>query len=103
MTAGLLHAGAAAALPIPIVVAAGWVYAGERCGLVVKSDGVESRMTRRPNRFQYAWTDIDGFELVDNGAQVAIAMRLRDGSRKLLPPTRAWSWNRSQVRKSTPR
>jgi hypothetical protein len=39
-----------------------------------------------------------GFELVENGAQVAIVIRLRDGARKLVPSTRAWFWDKSQVR-----
>ena len=87
--AGLFHNGETAVLPIPIVLAATYIYLAERCGLVVTHNGVESRMTRRENRFRYRWSDVGGFELVDRGAQVPIVMRLPDGSRKLLPSTRA--------------
>jgi hypothetical protein len=93
----LLHAGAGAAVPIPIVLAAVYIYLAERCGLVVTSDRIKSRMTRRENTFSYAWTEIDGFDLVGDGAQVAIVMRLRDGSRKLLPSTRAWLWDKRKI------
>jgi len=79
-------------------LAAAWVYAGERCGLIVTSTGIESRMTRRENTFRQAWSDIDGFELVENSAQVAIVTRLRDGSRKVLPSTRAWLWGKGRVK-----
>jgi hypothetical protein len=97
--AGLLEAGAAAFIPVPIVLAAAWICAAEWCGLVVANDGIESRMTRRYNSFRYAWTDIDGFVVIDNGAQVAIVMRLCDGSSKLLPSTRAWRWDKRNVEK----
>lgn len=90
---------AAAAIPVPIVLAAAWLYAAERCGLVVSTHCIESRMTRRENTFRQPWHDIDSFELVENGAQVAIAMQLPDGSRKLLSSTRAWFWDKSKVRK----
>jgi hypothetical protein len=98
VVAGLLNAGAAAAIPVPIILAAGWVYSAERCGLVATEGGIESRMTRPKNRFQHPWTDIESFELVDNGAQVALAVRLGDGSRQLLPSTRAWFWDKSKVK-----
>jgi hypothetical protein len=54
-------------------------------------------MTHKENRFTCRWTGIDTFELVDNGAQIAIVMRLRDGSRQLLPSTRAWFWDKGKV------
>jgi hypothetical protein len=54
-------------------------------------------MTRQDNRFRHPWTDIDTFELADNGAQVAIEMRLHDGTRQLLPSTRAWFWDVCKV------
>ncbi|MGO9977394.1 MAG: hypothetical protein ACLP01_32225 [Solirubrobacteraceae bacterium] len=95
---GLIHAGTAAAIPVAVVLVVAWMSGTEWCGLVVTSDGIESRMARRENRFRYAWTNVDGFEVVDNGAQVAIVLQLRDGSRKLLPSTRAWSWNRRKVK-----
>jgi hypothetical protein len=95
--AGLIHDGAAAATPIPIILAAGCIYGGEYCGLVVTDQEIESRMTRRENRFRQQWTEVDGFELVDNGWQVPIVMRLRNGSRVLLPSTRAWFWNKRKV------
>jgi hypothetical protein len=94
---GLIHDGAAVAVPAPIILAAGYLYAAERCGLVVTDEGIESRMTRRPNRFQTGWADIDGFELLDSGAQVAIVTPVCDGSRQLLPSTRAWLWNKRKV------
>jgi hypothetical protein len=96
--AGLLHDGAAAAVPLPIILGAAWIYGAERCGLIVTADGIESRMTRRRSRFRRPWSDIDSFELVDNGAQVVIAVRLRDGSRRFLPSTRAWRWDKRKVR-----
>jgi hypothetical protein len=65
--------------------------------LVVTDMGIESRMTRRQNKFRHGWTDVGSFEFVDNGKQVAIAMRLRDGSRTLLPSTRVWSWEKRAV------
>lgn len=95
---GLLHGGSAVLAPVPVILAAAWVYAGERCGLIVTSTGIESRMTRRENTFRQAWSDIDGFELVENSAQVAIVTRLRDGSRKVLPSTRAWLWGKGRVK-----
>lgn len=95
---GLIHAGAAAITPLPTILAAGWVYAAERCTLVATDEGIESRMTRRQNSFQRPWADIESFELIDNIAQVAIVMRLRDGSSPVLPPTRAWFWERGKVR-----
>ena len=95
--AGPINAGALAAIPVPIILAAGWVYAAERCGLVATDEGIESRMTRRENTFRCRWTDIDGFELIGNGAQVAIVMQLCYGSRKLLPSTRAWFWDKRMV------
>jgi hypothetical protein len=98
VVAGLVHSGAVAAVPAPVIVAAGWVYAAERCGLVVTNDGIESRMTRRQNRFQRRWTDIGSFEVIDSGAQVAIVMGLRDGSRTLLPSTRGWFWDKGKVK-----
>jgi hypothetical protein len=94
---GLTHSGATAAIPFPFIVAAAWIYAAERCGLVATDEGIESRMTRRENSFRCRWADIESFELVDNGAQVAIVMQLRDGSRRLLPPTRAWFWDKRRV------
>lgn len=94
---GLIHDGAAAAVPIPIVLAAAWLYAAERCGVVVTADGIESRMTRRENMFRRPWTDIQTFELADNGSQAAIVMRLRDGSRQILPSTRAWRYDKGKV------
>ena len=94
---GLIHDGAAAATPIPIIFAAAWIYGGEYCGLVVTNQEIESRMTRRENRFRYQWRDVDGFELVEGQSQVAIVMRLRNGSRVLLPSTRAWFWNKRKV------
>ena len=95
--AGPINAGALAAIPVPIILAAGWVYAAERCGLVATDEGIESRMTRRENTFRCRWTDIDSFELIGNGAQIAIVMQLCDGSRKLLPSTRAWFWDKRMV------
>jgi hypothetical protein len=95
--AGLVNAGAEAAIPLPIVLGAAWIYAAERCGLVVTPGGIESRMTRRENRFRHPWSDIDSFELADDGAQVAIVMRLRDGSQQRLPSTRGWFWDKTTV------
>jgi len=95
---GLLHGGSAVLAPVPVILAAAWVYAGERCGLVVTSTGIESRMTRRENTFRQAWSDIDGFELVDSRAQFAIVMCRRDGSRRLLPSTRGWLWGEGRVK-----
>jgi len=94
---GLIHDGAAAATPIPIILGAGWIYGGEYCGLVVTDEAIESRMTRRENRFRYQWPEVDEFKLVANGSQVAIVMRLRNGSHVLLPSTRAWFWNKHKV------
>jgi hypothetical protein len=54
VVAGLLSAGAAATVPIPTLLAVVWIYAAERCGLVVSSGGIEGKMTRRHNRFRYA-------------------------------------------------
>jgi hypothetical protein len=93
----LIHAGAAVATPVPIILAAGWIYGGEYCGLVVTDQGIESRMTRRENRFRHEWAEVDGFDLVENGSQVGIVMRLCDGSRVLLPSTRAWLWDKRKV------
>jgi hypothetical protein len=61
LVAGLVKAGAVLAVPIPIILAAAWVCAAERCGLVVTDDGIESRMTHKDNRFHRTWADIDGF------------------------------------------
>jgi len=94
---GLIHDGAAAATPIAIILAAGWIYGAEYCGLVVTNQEIESRMTRRQNRFRHQWAEVDGFELVEGQSQVGIVMRLRDGSRVLLPSTRAWFWNKHKV------
>lgn len=96
--AGLLHGGSLWAVPIPVVSGAAWICAAEWCGLVVSDIGIESRMIRRWNRFRYAWADIGGFELVDSGERVGIAMRLRDGSRKLLPSMRTWFWDKGAVK-----
>jgi hypothetical protein len=93
----LIHNAAAAFIPVPIVLAAAWICAAEWCGLLVTKDGIESRMTRRENRFSYRWSDIDAFELFDGRTQVAIVMRLRDGSSKVLPSTRAWGWDKPRV------
>jgi hypothetical protein len=94
---GLIHDGAAVAIPIPIILGAGWIYGGEYCGLVVTDEAIESRMTRRQNRFRYQWPEVDEFEFVENASQAAIVMRLRNGSRVLLPSTRAWFWNKRAV------
>ena len=83
--------------PIPIILAAGWIYGGEYWGLVVTDQGIESRMTRRENWFRHQWAEVEGFDPVEHGSQVAIAMRLCDGSRVLLPSTRAWRWNRRKI------
>jgi hypothetical protein len=95
---GVLHVGAIWAVPIPIVLGALWMYGGEWCGLVVTAEGIESRMTRSANRFGCAWMDIDDFKLVDNGYEVAIVVCLRDDSRRLLPSSRAWLWDRHAVK-----
>jgi hypothetical protein len=95
--AGLIHNHDAALIPIPVVLAVAYVWLAERCGLYVTDRDVESRMTRRANSFRCRWADIDSFELIDNGAQVAVVMQLRDGSRKLLPSTRAWFWDKRRV------
>ena len=95
---GLIHDGAAAAVPVPIILAAGYIYAAERCGLVATDDGIESRMTRRQNRFQRAWA-------TDRQLRAARQWRsgrdrdphARDGSRQVLPSTRAWLWNKRKV------
>jgi hypothetical protein len=96
---GLIHDHTAPAVFVPIVVlAAGvWIYAAERSGLYVTDWGLESRMTRRNNSFRYAWTDIDHFKLVNNGAQVAIVMYLAAGKPVLLPSTRAPALEKRRV------
>jgi len=97
LIAGLRHGHDAALIPLPIVFAVVWVWSSERCRIVTTSVGLESRMNRARNCFQYAWGEIDGFELLDNQAQVAIAVRLKDGSHRMLPSTRAWRWDKSTV------
>ena len=97
VVAGLIHDGPDAAIPIPIILCAGWIDGGEYCGLVVTDEAIESRMTRRENRFRHQWTEVDGFELVDNGSQVAIEMRLCNGSSVLSLSTRAWFRNQRKV------
>jgi hypothetical protein len=99
LTAGIVHDDTAPAVLIPVVVVAAFAYllAAERVGLHCSAGGVESRMTRRTNSFRYGWSEIDRFEVVENGAQVAIVVHLRDGSQRILPSTKAWRYQRSLV------
>ena len=89
--AGIVHAGTAPAVLIPtvVIVTAAYVLAAERIGLYASASGLESRMTRRANSFRYEWSEIDRFEVVENGAQVAIVVHLKNGSRRMLRSTRA--------------
>jgi hypothetical protein len=99
LIAGILHNDTAPGILIPLVVVAATAYvvAGERIGLYCSTIGFESRMTRRQNTFRYEWAEIDRFEVVEYGAQVAIVMHLKDGSRRLLPSTKAWRFQRSLI------
>ena len=97
--AGVVHGGSVWAVPIPLALGVVWIGAAEWCGLVVTDMGIETRMTRRQNRFRHGWSDVGSFEFVDNGKQVATAMRLGDGSRTLLPSTRTWSWDKRAVQR----
>jgi hypothetical protein len=96
---GIAHDGTAPAVLIPVVVgtAIAYLLASERVGLYCSASGLESRMTRRANSFRYGWSEIDRFEVVENGAQVAIVVHLRDGSQRMLPSTKAWQYQRSLV------
>jgi hypothetical protein len=96
---GLAHDHAAPVILIPLVIVAviAYIVAAERCGLYVSADGLESKMTRRANSFRYRWSEIERFELVDNGYQVAIVVHLRDGSERILPSTRAWRYQRASI------
>lgn len=95
--AGLVGSHDSALVPLVVALAVTYVWLAERCGLYVTDWGIESRMTRRQNSFRYPWSEVDRFDLADNGAQVAVAMQMRDGSRKVLPSTRAWSWDKRSV------
>jgi hypothetical protein len=99
LIAGIAHDGTAPAVLIPVVVvtAIAYLVAAERVGLYCSASGLESRMTRRTNSFRYGWSEIDRFEVVENGAQVAIVVHLRDGSQRMLPSTKAWRYQRSLV------
>ena len=99
LIAGIVHDGTAPAVLIPVVVVAAiaYLFAAERVGLYCSASGLESRMTRRTNSFRYGWSEIDRFEVVENGAQVAIVIHLRDGSHRMLPSTKAWRYQRSLV------
>ena len=96
---GLVHDHTAPVVSIPLVVAAAIAYilAAERCGLYASARGLESRMTRRANSFRYRWSEIERFEPVDNGYQVAVVVQLRDGSARILPSTRAWRYQRASI------
>lgn len=99
LIAGIAHDGTAPAVLIPVVVgtAIAYLLAAERIGLYCSASGLESRMTRRTNSFRYEWSEIDRFEVVENGAQVAIVVHLTDGSQRMLPSTKAWRYQRSVV------
>lgn len=99
LIAGIAHDGTAPAVLIPVVVmgAIAYLVAAERVGLYCSASGFESRMTRSANSFRYEWSEVDRFDVVDNGAQVAIVVQLRDGSQRMLPSTRAWRYQRSLV------
>jgi hypothetical protein len=75
----------APAVTIPIVLILGglYIFAAERCGLYADDSGLESRMTRRANSFRYAWSEIDQFELIQGGAQLAIVIHLADGTSRI--------------------
>jgi len=99
LIAGIAQSGTAPAVLIPVVVAAAIAYllAAERVGLYCSARGLDSRMTRRTNSFRYSWSEIDRFEVVERGAQLAIVVHLRDGSQRSLPSTKAWGYQRSSV------
>jgi hypothetical protein len=99
LIAGIEHDGTAPAvlIPVVVVVAIAYLVAAERVGLYCSASGLDSRMTRRMNSFRFGWREIDRFEVVEKGAQVAIVVHLTDGSQRLLPSTRAWCYQRSLV------
>jgi hypothetical protein len=94
---GLIEDHAAAAIPVPFLLGGLYMYAAERIGLYVSASGIESKMTRRANTFRYQWSEISGLSLVESRSQCAIVLVLRDGTRKLLPSTRAWAYNKPTV------
>ena len=96
---GLAHDHTAPRILIPLVIVAAiaYIFAAERCGLYACANGLESKMTRRANSFRYRWSEIERFELVDSGYQIAIVVHLRDGSERILPSTRAWRYQRASI------
>ena len=97
--AGVTHNGTLPALLIPfiVLVAAGYLIAAERIGIYCTEYEIECRTARRGGSFRYAWSEVDHFQLADNGVQIAVVVYLRDGSQRLIPPTRAWWYQRSTV------
>jgi hypothetical protein len=87
----------AVTIPIVLILAGLYIFAAERCGVYADDSGLESRMTRRANSFRYAWSEIDHFELIQGGAQLAVVIHLAGGTSRILPSTTAWKYDRSAV------
>ena len=95
-----MDGGVTAAVFIPLIlgIAFLWVLAAEQCALYCWANGVESKMTKPENSFWLAWSDVKHFEVEASGVLVAIVACQGNGARRLLPSTKAWSFQAKAVR-----
>lgn len=99
LIAGIVHDRTAPVVLIPLVlvVTIAYLFAADRIGVYCSANGLESRMTRRANSFRYGWSEIDRFDVAESSAIVAIVVELTNGTRRVLPATKTYRYQRTLV------